>query len=169
MLASLNIHLLTLLSPSSYILSLATMVQYPTRSDLYYPDVPDTTMPQGGSQWGSARPDSSQPAVNADSDDRHRAQHWQQQCAPTNHTTTTTCTLRDPYPAQAQGHCYAYPLQPYTSMGNYMQCPYDFAEYPVSRVALDDQDRVFTDPSSGSCSPRWTPSFLCNQFPGSSL
>jgi hypothetical protein len=90
-------------------------------------------MPQGGSQW-EPRPDSSQSAVNADSDDRQRAQ---QQRAPTNYTPATAYTSRDPYPAQAQSHCagpYGYPSQPYSSVVNYVQPPYDFAEYPMNAV-----------------------------------
>ena len=100
------------------------MLQYPTPDDLHYPHVPDTD-----SQWGPPRPDT-------DEDDRQRAQ---QQRAPTNYTSATAYTSRDPYPAQAQSHCsgtYAYPSQQYTSPVNYVQPPYDFAAYPVSRVVL---------------------------------
>jgi hypothetical protein len=112
------------------------MAQYPTPSDLHYGDVADTITPQGPSQWGPAHPDSSQLAVNADSDDRQRAQ---QQRAPTNYTPATAYTSRDPYPAQAQSQCtgpYGYPSQQYASAVNYVQPPYDFGAYPVSRVTL---------------------------------
>ena len=115
------------------------MLQYPTPSDLRYGDVANTTMPQGGTQWGPGRPDSSQSAVNCDTDDRQRAQHSRTtQSLPSDYTpaTTYTATSRDSYPAQAQSHCsgqYPYPSQPYASTVNYVLPPYDFAEYPVSR------------------------------------
>ena len=98
------------------------MAQYPTHSDLHYSDVADNV-----SYWGSGRPDTSQSAVNTDSDDRQRPQ---QQRAQTNYTPATA------YTAQAQSHCYPYPSQPYTSAVNYVQPPYDFAAYPVSRVVF---------------------------------
>ncbi|KAN0141550.1 hypothetical protein V8E53_000012 [Lactarius tabidus] len=103
-------------------------------SDPHNGDVSDTTVPQGGSQWGSGRPDPSQPAVNADSDDRQREL---QQRAPTNYIPATAYTSRGPYPAKAQSHCsgpYPYPSQPYNSTVNYVQPPYDFAEYLMHPV-----------------------------------
>jgi hypothetical protein len=137
------------------------MLQYPTPADLHYGDVGDTTLPQGGSQWGPGRTDSSQPAVNADADDRQRAQQQLRasanQSLPTNFTPATAYTSRDSYPAQAQSHCsssgqYGYPSQPYSSSVNYVQPPYDFGEYPVSLAPfVCDPDRVFTDPSSEPC------------------
>lgn len=129
------------------------MIQYPTPADLHYGDVADTTLPQGGSQWGSGRPDTSQSAVNADADDRQRAQQLRasaSQSLPPNFTPATAYTSRDSYPAQTQSHSaqYGYPSQPYTSGVNYVEPPYDFGEYPVSlsRPPLCDPDRVFTDP-----------------------
>ena len=104
------------------------MVQFPTHSDLHYPDVADT---QNGSYWGSGsasgRPDSSQSALNPGSDDCQRAQ---QQRALTNYTPATA------YTARVQSYCYPYPSQSYTPAVNYVQPPYDIATYPVSRVVL---------------------------------
>ncbi|KAH8990847.1 hypothetical protein EDB92DRAFT_729603 [Lactarius akahatsu] len=116
------------------------MLQYPTPSDLHYGDVGDTSMPQGGTQWGPGRPDSSHPAVNADTDDRQRAQQLRaSQHPPSNYTPATTymITSRDSYPAQAQSYCsgqYAYPSQSYPATVNYVSPPYDFAEYPINAV-----------------------------------
>ena len=117
------------------------MHQYPTPSDLRYGDVANTTMPQGGTQWGPGRPDSSHSAVNNDADDRQRAQHLRaSQSLQSNYTPATayTATSRDSYPTQAQSHCSTqYPYsQPYPSTVNYVLPPYDFAEYPVSRYVL---------------------------------
>jgi hypothetical protein len=115
------------------------MHQYPTPSDLRYGDSANTTMLQGGTQWGPGRPDSSHSAVNYDAGDRQGAQHLRaSQSLPSNYTpaTTYTATSRDSYPVQAQSHCspqYPYPSQPYPSAVNYILPPYDFAEYPVSR------------------------------------
>lgn len=114
------------------------MLQYPTPADQRYTGVDNATMPQGGTQWGPGRPDSSQSAVNCDADDRQRAQHSRaSQSLPPNYApvTTYTATSRDSYLAQAQSHCpgqYAYPSHPIPSAVNYVQPPYDFGEYPVS-------------------------------------
>ncbi|KAH9023339.1 hypothetical protein EDB85DRAFT_327538 [Lactarius pseudohatsudake] len=116
------------------------MLQYPTPSDLHYGDVGDASMSQGGTQWRPGRPDSSQPAVNADADDRQRAQQLRaSQHPPSNYTPATTymITSRDSYPAQAQSYCpgqYTYPSQSYPATVNYVLPPYDFAEYPINAV-----------------------------------
>ena len=138
--------------------------QYPTHSDLPYGDVTDTTMPQGGTQWGSGRPDASQTALNSDSDDRQRVQQIRASQYPSNYSPATTysVTSRDSFPAQAQSHCsgqYPYPSQPYQSVAvNYSLPPYDFAEYPVSASYPCDQTEYSPRHPSDQCSqcpPRW--------------
>lgn len=117
------------------------MLQYPTPADLHYGDVADSSIPQGSSQWGPGRSDSSHPAVNPDADDRQRAQQQRaSQSLPTNYSPATAYTSRDSYPAQAQSHYSGPYSQPYPSSSvNYVQPPYDFGEYPVSRALMCDQ------------------------------